>query len=122
MCGVCVCVCVRVRAVPILALLLLRTPFQPVTKSADIDVVTKPGESTVELKRALRQQSGLWKLKVTNEVGSDEAEVEVVVLGKPGQPEGPLEVSDVNQDSVKLKWKPPLDNGGFDIRYACEPN
>lgn len=68
------------------------------------------------VKDAQRKHTGLYKLTVTNSVGSDEAEVELVVLGKPARPEGPLEVCDVTKDSVKLKWQPPKDDGGHDIR------
>lgn len=34
---------------------------------------------------------------------------------KPGQPEGPLEASEVTAESMKLSWKPPVDNGGAEI-------
>ena len=38
-----------------------------------------------------------------------------VGAGPPSRPEGPLEVSDVKAESVKLKWKKPKDDGGKDI-------
>ena len=34
---------------------------------------------------------------------------------KPGEPEGPLSVSDVFADNCKLSWKPPTDNGGSEV-------
>ncbi|XP_023214551.1 twitchin-like [Centruroides sculpturatus] len=36
-------------------------------------------------------------------------------LGKPGKPEGPLQVSDVNKNGCKLKWDKPKDDGGEPI-------
>ena len=39
----------------------------------------------------------------------------VLSLGPPGRPGGPLEVTDVKKDSVKLKWKKPEDDGGKPI-------
>lgn len=40
---------------------------------------------------------------------------------KPGKPEGPLEVSDVHADRVKLKWKKPKHTGGLPLQaYALE--
>ena len=34
---------------------------------------------------------------------------------KPGEPEGPLSVSEVFADNCKLSWKPPTDNGGAEV-------
>ena len=44
-----------------------------------------------------------------------------VFTDKPSAPEGPLEVSDVWAEQVKLSWKPPKDNGGGEIsgNSAC---
>ncbi len=79
--------------------------------------VTFEGRSSrVIIRDALRKHTGIYKLTVTNATGRDEAEVEVVVLGKPSRPEGPLEVVDVTKDSAKLKWQPPKDDGGHGIK------
>lgn len=66
---------------------------------------------------AQRKHNQLYKLVVSNEVGSDEATIEVVVLGKPSRPTGPLEVSGVTKNSCVLSWKPPADDGGEPIRH-----
>ena len=34
------------------------------------------------------------------------------VTGPPGKPKGPVEVLDVQKDSVLISWKPPEDDGG----------
>lgn len=34
---------------------------------------------------------------------------------KPSAPQGPILVSELTQDSAKLTWKPPKDDGGCDI-------
>ncbi|EDW50927.1 GM26811 [Drosophila sechellia] len=67
--------------------------------------------------RAQRSQSGKYTIKATNEVGEDEAELEVTVLGKPGKPKGPLQVNDITKHSCKLKWEKPDDDGGSPIDY-----
>ena len=47
--------------------------------------------------------------------------IEVTVLDRPGDPRGPLNISDVNKTGCKLDWKPPEDNGGSDVsHYAIE--
>lgn len=38
-----------------------------------------------------------------------------IYSGKPGSPEGPLEVSDVTKNGCKLKWKKPEDDGGSPV-------
>ena len=40
---------------------------------------------------------------------------DVVILGPPGRPMGPLVVKDVTADSALLSWNKPEDNGGDDI-------
>ncbi|KPU74929.1 uncharacterized protein Dana_GF19006, isoform G [Drosophila ananassae] len=67
--------------------------------------------------RAERSQSGKYTIKAINEVGEDEAELEISVLGKPAKPEGPLHVNDVTKHSCKLKWNKPKDDGGAPIDY-----
>lgn len=45
----------------------------------------------------------------------------IYISAKPGQPEGPLEVSDVHKDGCTLKWKRPKDDGGEPIEnYVVE--
>jgi len=82
----------------------------------DVDYI-----STVVCKASDRKDTALYVIKVTNEYGSDTAEIDVVVLGPPGRPKGPLGVSDVQKDSAKISWKPPEDNGGKPIKgYKVE--
>lgn len=39
----------------------------------------------------------------------------IIILDKPSAPGEPLEVTDIQRDSVTLAWKPPRDNGGSEI-------
>ncbi|KAL3313329.1 hypothetical protein Ciccas_008070, partial [Cichlidogyrus casuarinus] len=74
-------------------------------------------DTGVKIAKAERKHTAAYKLTVTNEVGEDSAEIEVVVLGKPSKPVGPLEVTDVTKTTVTLTWKGPLDTGGEDIDH-----
>ena len=48
--------------------------------------------------------------------GSDEEWLELVVLGPPSMPMGPLECTDVTASTCKLHWLPPEDDGGVPIQ------
>lgn len=63
-----------------------------------------------------RKDTGKYKLKAENVNGKDEEIVELIVLGKPSSPKGPLEVCDVTAKTCKLKWKKPEDDGGCPIK------
>jgi len=49
---------------------------------------------------------------LTNQAGKKTANIKFVVLGKPGIPIGPLNISDVTAETASLTWKPPKDVGG----------
>ncbi|CAH1103156.1 unnamed protein product [Psylliodes chrysocephalus] len=68
-----------------------------------------------------RKDTGVYKIVAMNKYGQDQEEIEITVVSKPGQPEGPLEVSDIHKDNCTLKWKKPKDDGGEPIEnYIVE--
>ena len=73
------------------------------------------------IEKGQRKNSKQYKVTATNEHGEDAEFVEVVFLGRPGMPLGPLEVYGATQDSCKLNWRAPEDDGGVPIRkYIVE--
>ena len=84
--------------------------------------ITNSDYNTVwEIKDALRRDNCKYKVRAENVNGHDEEWVELVVLGRPARPEGPLEVSNITAEGCKLRWKPPLDDGGKPIQeYVIE--
>lgn len=64
---------------------------------------------------AKRSDAGNYLVTASNTYGKAEATVKVIVLDKPGEPEGPLEYPSTTHNSVSLKWKPPLEDGGQEI-------
>ncbi|WKY05591.1 hypothetical protein Q1695_006081 [Nippostrongylus brasiliensis] len=69
------------------------------------------------LREASRGHAGKYTLTATNASGTDTHSVDVIVLGRPSAPEGPLEVSNVFEDKCDLEWKPPADDGGLPIDH-----
>lgn len=71
--------------------------------------------------KAKRSDSGSYTIKLTNSVGYDSGSCRVLVVDKPGKPQGPLDVSDITPDNCSLAWRPPLDDGGSPItNYIVE--
>ncbi len=64
-----------------------------------------------------RDDTGEYTVTATNSSGRDTHTINVTVTAKPSPPEGPLQVSDVNKNGCKLKWKRPKDDGGTPIEY-----
>lgn len=71
--------------------------------------------TVITTRRAVRGDSGKYKLILKNGSGTCEKSADVIVLDKPTPPKGPLQVEEVRSDHVKVKWKKPEDNGGTDI-------
>lgn len=74
-------------------------------------------KTTFIFQKMKRADKGTYTVSARNDSGVDTVDVEVEVLCKPSKPKGPLKVSDVTADSVKLKWEKPEDDGGEPIEH-----
>ncbi|KAL8579176.1 hypothetical protein ACOMHN_010760 [Nucella lapillus] len=83
--------------------------------SSTIEIEDRPKLSTVSCRKGERRDTGEYIITIQNKHGSDTATINVVVLGPPARPGGPLEVGNITKDSATLNWKPPTDDGGGDI-------
>ena len=93
-----------------------------VMENSEKITITNTDYNTIwEIKDAIRKDTQKYKVRAENENGYDEEWVELVVLGPPARPEGPLEVTGVHANGCKLHWRPPLDDGGCPIQeYEIE--
>ncbi|KAK3103159.1 hypothetical protein FSP39_016894 [Pinctada imbricata] len=90
-------------------------------KEIRADCTNTEDEAKLHIPKSERGDTGKYTITVTNESGTQSADIPVVVLDKPGAPGGPLEVSDVMAESCKLSWKEPEDNGGAEVTgYVVE--
>ncbi|KAL0267677.1 UNVERIFIED_CONTAM: hypothetical protein PYX00_009872 [Menopon gallinae] len=83
----------------------------------DVTVETEDYKTKLVISPASRKHNGVLVLKANNSSGSDEASIEITVVDVPGQPEGPLKISDIHKEGCNLKWNPPLDDGGVPVEY-----
>lgn len=65
--------------------------------------------------KSVRADTGRYLIRLVNDSGTETAECDVIVLGPPSKPRGPLTVKEVTKSSVTLAWTPPADTGGRDI-------
>ncbi|CAD7001755.1 unnamed protein product, partial [Ceratitis capitata] len=86
-------------------------------QSDDVNIDIESYRTKFSIPFAKRESTGKYTIKAENDSGHDEATFEIIVLDKPNKPEGPLRVSDVHKEGCKLKWNPPLDDGGLPIEY-----
>jgi len=90
---------------------------KPVSGDPKIRIQDEDYKTNFALKNATRAHAGVYKLVASNVNGQDQHSVEVIVLGKPTAPVGPLNVTDVYEDRCNLDWKPPEDDGGLPIDH-----
>lgn len=88
---------------------------------ANVKIDNEDYLTKIALTDTSRKLSGKYTIKAVNDSGQDEADVEIIILDKPGKPEGPLEVTDVHKEGCKLKWSKPKDDGGLPLSsYVVE--
>eukprot|EP00095_Tigriopus_kingsejongensis_P002138 maker-scaffold401_size182380-snap-gene-0.20 protein:Tk02138 transcript:maker-scaffold401_size182380-snap-gene-0.20-mRNA-1 annotation:"GM26811" len=86
-----------------------------ITTNDKITVENTENNTKFTIKSGRRSQTGKYKIVATNKHGEDHAFVDLVFLGPPSKPMGPLEVHDLTKNSCRLKWKVPEDDGGKPI-------
>ncbi|XP_048056894.1 immunoglobulin-like and fibronectin type III domain-containing protein 1 [Megalobrama amblycephala] len=86
-----------------------------------IKVVKELNQSRLQIKECLRSDSGEIKIQLKNPFGTVEAFSRLIVVDKPGPPQGPVEVIDSSSSVIEIKWNPPSDTGGSEVtNYLVE--
>uniref|UniRef100_A0A9J7ZQ99 Immunoglobulin like and fibronectin type III domain containing 1, tandem duplicate 4 n=1 Tax=Cyprinus carpio carpio TaxID=630221 RepID=A0A9J7ZQ99_CYPCA len=86
-----------------------------------VKVVKESNHNRLQIKDCLRSDTGQIKIQLKNPFGSIEALSSLIVLDKPGPPQGPLEVNESTSSVLELKWNPPKDDGGSEVtNYIIE--
>ncbi len=77
--------------------------------------IVKDDEVVFSIDSSCRLDSGIYKLTLTNEFGSDTGNLTVTVLDRPEPPVGPVVYQNIDRDTIKLRWNPPEDDGGTEV-------
>ena len=85
---------------------------------SDLRTIThKPYKTSLYVDEATRKDDGIYLINAVNMHGKDAAEVRVNVVGPPGPPEGPMDITGIHKNGCKIAWKPPKDDGGSPIEH-----
>lgn len=87
------------------------------TGENDYKIDYEDHRTKVYVQAVTRKHAGQYVIKAENDSGRDEASIDIMVLDKPGKPEGPLKISDVHKEGCDLKWNAPEDDGGVPIDF-----
>uniref|UniRef100_A0A3B4Y4U8 Titin n=1 Tax=Seriola lalandi dorsalis TaxID=1841481 RepID=A0A3B4Y4U8_SERLL len=74
-----------------------------------------PDSIKITLRESIAGDSGRYDITASNSSGTTKSFVNIVVLDRPSAPVGPVELFDITEDSVSLKWLPPAYEGGSPI-------
>lgn len=89
-------------------------------QSDRIQIEEVENTSTLIIHRATKEDRGKYVVRAANKLGQDKGSVEVSITDRPDPPSKPT-ISDVNLDSVRLRWSPPVNDGGSAVRvYTVE--
>uniref|UniRef100_A0A3B1K6M6 Titin n=1 Tax=Astyanax mexicanus TaxID=7994 RepID=A0A3B1K6M6_ASTMX len=69
----------------------------------------------ITLRESVAHDAGRYNITASNSSGTTKSFINIVVLDKPSPPVGPVEMCDITEDSVSLKWLPPVYDGGSPI-------
>ncbi|CAH1802732.1 unnamed protein product [Owenia fusiformis] len=86
----------------------------PDTRRFKVDTIRNM--TSISLARVERKDQGTLSLVLANKSGSVTLSVKLIILDKPSAPRN-LDTSDVTENSIKLTWETPKDDGGSDITY-----
>ncbi|VDN97428.1 unnamed protein product [Rodentolepis nana] len=72
-----------------------------------LNVEITPNEVIITTPASVKDDNGVYDIKLANEKGSDHRPIKINILCPPDAPTGPLNVTSVTANSCKLSWNPP---------------
>ncbi|KAK7916434.1 hypothetical protein WMY93_012195 [Mugilogobius chulae] len=82
-----------------------------------VKIVREPNHSRLLFKDCLRTDAGEIKIQLKNPFGEVEAVSRLIVLDRPGPPEGPVDTVETTSTVIEIKWNPPKDDGGSAVTH-----
>ncbi|XP_064814447.1 immunoglobulin-like and fibronectin type III domain-containing protein 1 [Oncorhynchus masou masou] len=86
-----------------------------------VKLVKEVNHSRLLFRECLRSDAGEIKIQLKNPFGTIECTSRLIVLDKPGPPEGPVEILETTSTVIELQWGAPKDDGGSPVtNYIIE--
>uniref|UniRef100_A0A674F3Z8 Titin n=1 Tax=Salmo trutta TaxID=8032 RepID=A0A674F3Z8_SALTR len=89
----------------------------PLANTITRDIKNTDSTTLLTVKEAKLEDGGKYTLLLKNPGGEKSVKINVVVLDKPGAPQGPISVTGITNDQCCLAWKSPLYDGGSKITH-----
>lgn len=74
-----------------------------------------PDSLIITLNESIASDAGKYEVTASNVGGTTKIFLNFVVLDRPGPPIGPVEIGEVGETTVCLKWAPPEYDGGSPV-------
>lgn len=74
-----------------------------------------PDSLMLTLIESMASDAGKYEVTASNDGGTTKIFINFVILDKPGPPVGPVEIGEVGETTVCLKWAPPEYDGGSPV-------
>uniref|UniRef100_A0A8D0FT10 Titin n=1 Tax=Strix occidentalis caurina TaxID=311401 RepID=A0A8D0FT10_STROC len=90
-------------------------PKPTITWTKDEQPLKQTTSLIINLKESVAADAGRYDITAANSSGTTKSFVNIVVLDRPGPPVGPVVLSDITEESVTLRWQPPVYDGGSQV-------
>lgn len=74
-----------------------------------------PDSLLITLNESISSDAGKYEVTASNAGGTTKISLIFIVLDKPGPPVGPVQIGEVGETTVCLKWDPPAYDGGSPV-------
>lgn len=93
----------------------------PLKESEKVRFRTTDNKTAVTVRGAKKEHAGQYTLVLDNRVVKNYFDINVITLGPPSTPVGPIRFDEIKAQSIIISWDEPKDNGGGEITcYSVE--
>uniref|UniRef100_A0A673JCH7 Titin n=1 Tax=Sinocyclocheilus rhinocerous TaxID=307959 RepID=A0A673JCH7_9TELE len=93
----------------------------PLKESEKIRFKKTENKATLVIKNVEKENGGKYTLTLDNTFFRKSFHIQVITLGPPAKPVGPIRLDEVRAESIAISWDEPNDNGGGEITcYTVE--
>uniref|UniRef100_A0A493U1V2 Titin n=1 Tax=Anas platyrhynchos platyrhynchos TaxID=8840 RepID=A0A493U1V2_ANAPP len=94
---------------------------QPLKQTTRLNIQDTSTSTILHIKESNKEDFGKYTVTASNTAGTATEHLSIIVLEKPGPPQGPVRFDEVSADFVVLSWDPPDYTGGCQIsNYIVE--